>query len=233
MESWDALGWKGPVRPPCSNPCCRQGHLPPAQVAHSHTKPGLECFQGGGIHSLTGQHAPLSHCPHSKEFLPNSFSQDECFGHDRNQRVICPRLPQPTSLFSPCFPPPCSFEGGEQTARHSPAVKPPRLCDAALHSSMSLPTHTAVRHPLPTAEKPRAALCVPAAPRPSRLPTEPTPGSALTHEHGLPVHSRSVLVQRQGEGGELLGAAAPALRSRRRNSPRRRRRPPPARPTNT
>jgi len=31
-------------------PCYRQGHLPLAQVAHSPIQPGLECFQGGGIH---------------------------------------------------------------------------------------------------------------------------------------------------------------------------------------
>ena len=36
-------------------PCYRQGHLPLDQVAHSPIQPGLECFQGGGIHNLTGQ----------------------------------------------------------------------------------------------------------------------------------------------------------------------------------
>jgi len=52
--------------------CYRQGHLSLDQVAKSPIQPGLECFQGGGsIHSLSGQPVPVSHHPHSKEFLPD------------------------------------------------------------------------------------------------------------------------------------------------------------------
>ena len=52
-------------------PCYRQGHLPLDQVAYSPIQPGLECFQGGGIHKVTGQPVPVSHYTHSKEFLSN------------------------------------------------------------------------------------------------------------------------------------------------------------------
>ena len=46
--------------------CYRWGHFPLDQVAQSPIQPGLECFQGGGIHSLSGQHVPVSCHPHSK-----------------------------------------------------------------------------------------------------------------------------------------------------------------------
>jgi len=52
-------------------PSCRQGHLPLDQVAQSPIQPGLEGFQGGGIHNLSGQPVPLCHHPHCKEFLRN------------------------------------------------------------------------------------------------------------------------------------------------------------------
>ena len=41
-------------------PCHGQGHLPPDQVAQSPSKPGLEHFQGGDIHSFSGQPGPVS-----------------------------------------------------------------------------------------------------------------------------------------------------------------------------
>jgi len=44
-----------------------QGHLPPDQVAQSPIQPGLEHFQGGGIHSFSGQPVPVPHHPHSEE----------------------------------------------------------------------------------------------------------------------------------------------------------------------
>ena len=50
--------------------CHRQGHLPLDQVAHSPIQPGLEYFQGGGTDNLAGQPVPVSHYPHSEEFLP-------------------------------------------------------------------------------------------------------------------------------------------------------------------
>jgi len=59
--------------------CYRQGHLPLDQVAHSPIQPGLECFPGGGIHSLTGQPVPVSHHPHSEEFLPIISSKSALF----------------------------------------------------------------------------------------------------------------------------------------------------------
>ena len=61
---------------PVPTPCYRQGHLPLDQVAQSPIQPGLECFQGGGIHNLTGQPVPVSHYPyHKKPFcLYISFS---------------------------------------------------------------------------------------------------------------------------------------------------------------
>ena len=55
-------------------PFYRQGHLPLAQVAHSSIQPGLECFHGGGIHSLWAT-CSVSHHPHSKEFLPDIWSK--------------------------------------------------------------------------------------------------------------------------------------------------------------
>ena len=35
-------------------PCYRQEYLPLGQVAESPIQPGLECFQGGGIHNPSG-----------------------------------------------------------------------------------------------------------------------------------------------------------------------------------
>jgi len=47
---------------PVSIPCHGQGCQPPEQAAQSHIQPGLECLQGWGIHSLSGQ--PVSVCHH-------------------------------------------------------------------------------------------------------------------------------------------------------------------------
>ena len=51
-------------------PCYWQGHFHLDQVAQSPIQPGLEYFQRGGIHNLTGWPVPVSHHPHCKEFLP-------------------------------------------------------------------------------------------------------------------------------------------------------------------
>ena len=59
IESKNGLGWKEPLRSFISN-------LPLDQVAQSHIQPGLQCLQGGGIHSLTGQPVPVSHHSHCK-----------------------------------------------------------------------------------------------------------------------------------------------------------------------
>ena len=47
------------------------GHLPLDQVAQSPIQPGLEHSQGRGSHSFSGQHVPVPHHTHGKEFLPN------------------------------------------------------------------------------------------------------------------------------------------------------------------
>jgi len=44
-------------------PCYMQGHFPLDLVAQSPIQPDLECFQGGGIHSLAGQPVAVSHHP--------------------------------------------------------------------------------------------------------------------------------------------------------------------------
>jgi len=51
-------------------PCSEQGHLQLDQVAQSPVQPGLECFQGGGLHCFSGQSVPVFHSPHGKKFLP-------------------------------------------------------------------------------------------------------------------------------------------------------------------
>ena len=47
-----------------------QGHLSLNQVAQSPIQLDLECCRGWGIYHLSGQPVPVSHHPHSKEFLP-------------------------------------------------------------------------------------------------------------------------------------------------------------------
>jgi len=51
-------------------PCNEQGHLQLDQVAWSPVQPGCDCFQGWGIHHLSGQHVPVFHQAHCKNFLP-------------------------------------------------------------------------------------------------------------------------------------------------------------------
>ena len=63
------------VQPPCHG----QGHLPLDQVAQSPIQPGLGHCQGWGSHSLSGQPVPVSHHPHSKEFLPYVQSKPTLF----------------------------------------------------------------------------------------------------------------------------------------------------------
>uniref|UniRef100_A0A803YHE8 Ketimine reductase mu-crystallin n=1 Tax=Meleagris gallopavo TaxID=9103 RepID=A0A803YHE8_MELGA len=68
-QSRDGLGWKAALRPSRPNPLLYAGTPPIAQVAHSPIQPGLECFQAGGIHSLTGQPVPVSHSLTVKNFF--------------------------------------------------------------------------------------------------------------------------------------------------------------------
>jgi len=51
-------------------PFSEQGHLQLEQVAQGPVQPDLECFQGLGIYSLSGQPVPVFHHPHCKKFLP-------------------------------------------------------------------------------------------------------------------------------------------------------------------
>uniref|UniRef100_A0A8B9BLU4 Uncharacterized protein n=1 Tax=Anser brachyrhynchus TaxID=132585 RepID=A0A8B9BLU4_9AVES len=51
-ESPNGLGWKGPYRPPGSNPRHGQGRLPLNLVAQSPIQPDLEHFNWWGTHSL-------------------------------------------------------------------------------------------------------------------------------------------------------------------------------------
>jgi len=53
------------VQPPCN----KQGHLLLDQAAQSPIQPNLECFQGWGIHHLSGQPVPVFHYPHCKKPL--------------------------------------------------------------------------------------------------------------------------------------------------------------------
>ena len=48
-----------------------QGRQPPDQAAQSHIQPDLECLQGWGIHSLSGQPVPVHHHPLSEKLPPN------------------------------------------------------------------------------------------------------------------------------------------------------------------
>jgi len=66
------LGLEGSLTILCRQfqaPCHGQGHLALDQVAQSPIQPGLEHFQGGGIHNFSGQRAPGLHHPHTAELL--------------------------------------------------------------------------------------------------------------------------------------------------------------------
>jgi len=54
-------------------PCLEQGHLPLDQVAQGSIQPGLEHFQGGGIHSFSGQPVPVFLHPHDEEMVFSTF----------------------------------------------------------------------------------------------------------------------------------------------------------------
>jgi len=53
-------------------PLLGQGHLPLDQVAQRAVQPALECVQGGGIHSSSGQPVPGPHHPHGEELLSSN-----------------------------------------------------------------------------------------------------------------------------------------------------------------
>ena len=52
---------------------CERGHLPLDQVAQSPIQPGLEHFQGAGIHNFSRQLVPVPHNTHGKEFLMSNL----------------------------------------------------------------------------------------------------------------------------------------------------------------
>jgi len=54
---------------PVPAPCHEQGCHSPALAAEGSIQPGLEYFQGWGVHSFSGQPVPVPHHPVSKEFL--------------------------------------------------------------------------------------------------------------------------------------------------------------------
>ena len=56
-------------------PGSKQGHLSLDQVAQSLVQPGLEHFQGWGLHYLPRQSVPVFQHPHSKNFLPSIQSK--------------------------------------------------------------------------------------------------------------------------------------------------------------
>jgi len=66
----ECFGLEGTFRGHLAQPTCsEQGHLQLDQVAQSPVQPGLECFQGWGLHYLSGQPVPVFHQPHGKKFL--------------------------------------------------------------------------------------------------------------------------------------------------------------------
>jgi len=54
------------VQPPCNE----QGHLPLDQIAQSIIQLDVEHFHGWGSYDFSEQPVPVSHHPHSKEYLP-------------------------------------------------------------------------------------------------------------------------------------------------------------------
>ena len=62
------------VQPPCNE----QGHLQLDQVVQNPVQPDLECFQGWGIHNISGP-VPVFHHPHCKKFLPYIYSESTLF----------------------------------------------------------------------------------------------------------------------------------------------------------
>ena len=64
--------------------------------------PSSLCLKGGGIHNLTGKPAPVSHPPHSKEFLPDIQPKPTIF----QLKAIspCPVATCPYKKSLPSFP---------------------------------------------------------------------------------------------------------------------------------
>ena len=67
----ECFGLEGTFRGHMVQPLCyEQGRLPLDEVAQNPIQPGLECFQGWGLHNFSGQSVPVFHHPHGKKFHP-------------------------------------------------------------------------------------------------------------------------------------------------------------------
>ena len=67
----ERCGWEGTFRGHLAQPpCSEHGYLQLDQGAQSPVQPGLECFQGWGMHHLSGQPVPVLHHPYCRKFLP-------------------------------------------------------------------------------------------------------------------------------------------------------------------
>ena len=62
-------------------PCSEQGHLQLDQVAQSPVQPGLECFQGWGLHYLSGKPVSVFHHTHCKKYPPKMGNFFTSNGH--------------------------------------------------------------------------------------------------------------------------------------------------------
>lgn len=68
-ESWNYLGGKGPLKVVQSKPLQRAG-TSSARSCCSKPHHGLACFQGRGMHHLSGQPESVFHHPHPMKFSP-------------------------------------------------------------------------------------------------------------------------------------------------------------------
>lgn len=68
-ESWNYLGGKGPLKFVQSKPLQRAG-TSSARSCCSKPHHGLTCFQGRGMHHLSGQPESVFHHPHRMKFSP-------------------------------------------------------------------------------------------------------------------------------------------------------------------
>jgi len=66
-------------RSPSPTPCSEQGHLQLIRLLRAPSSLAWKCFQGWGIHHLSGQPGPAFHHPDSKKFLPYIQSKSPLF----------------------------------------------------------------------------------------------------------------------------------------------------------
>ena len=104
------MAWKGHDDHLVPTPCYVQGHQPADQASQSHIQPGLECFQGWGIHNLLGQPVPVRHHPLCEKLPPHiqpkpPLSQFKTIPpypitiHPCKQSLICATQGHKTGLF--------------------------------------------------------------------------------------------------------------------------------------